>query len=318
MGRPPAIATLGELLVEFVREGRGGGHGEGGVYAGPFPSGAPAIFIDQAARAGARTAIAGAVGRDAFGAVVLGRLEAAGVDVSLVERDPALPTGIAFVSYDAAGAREFVYTIAASAAPRFPHGHGVAAAFLRMGVGVVHVTGSSLGDGGMRARILATLDALEGRGVRLSFDPNLRPELMAEAAAGEAVRRLLGRAAFVLPSEADAAALFPHEPFEVWAPRLLGQGAEAVAFKRGAAGASLWVRGAAGPVHAPPLPVREADPTGAGDCFGGTLVARLILGDAPEEALRLAAAAGALAVTRVGPMEGNSDLDALRRAAAGA
>lgn len=305
-----AIAALGELLVEFVAEDRDTGHLRPSRYAGPFASGAPAIFIDQAARMGARALMVGAVGGDAFGEVVLGRLRGNGVDVSFVEVRGDLPTGIAFVAYDGVGGRDFVYTIAASAAPHLPSGEAVARRLLDEGVGVVHVTGSSMGDDGMRERMLATLAPLVEGGALLSFDPNLRKELTGRPEAFEAVRRLAGQAAFLLPSEADADALWPGEPFEAFAARALDAGARAVALKRGAAGASAM--DATGAAHAPGHAVAEVDPTGAGDCFGATFVARLLRGAALGEALSWANAAGALAVTRLGPMEGNSSEAELR------
>jgi fructokinase len=52
--------------------------------------------------------------------------------------------------------------------------------------------------------------------------------------------------------------------------------------------------------------VTEIDPTGAGDCFCGTFLACLVLGVPVERALVRANAAGALAVIRREPMEGNS------------
>ena len=55
------------------------------------------------------------------------------------------------------------------------------------------------------------------------------------------------------------------------------------------------------------------DPTGAGDCFGGTLISCLVQGIGIERALTLANAAGALAVTKRGPMEGNSTLSELEQ-----
>ena len=60
--------------------------------------------------------------------------------------------------------------------------------------------------------------------------------------------------------------------------------------------------------------VEEVDPTGAGDCFCGAYVAARQGGAAPEDALRDANAAGALAVTWLGPMEGaatRAEIDAL-------
>ncbi len=46
----------------------------------PIPSGAPAIFLDQAARMGARTEMFGGVGDDGFGRARLRRLKEDGVD----------------------------------------------------------------------------------------------------------------------------------------------------------------------------------------------------------------------------------------------
>jgi fructokinase len=57
--------------------------------------------------------------------------------------------------------------------------------------------------------------------------------------------------------------------------------------------------------------VTEIDPTGAGDCFGGTFLACQVLGASLEEALVRANAAGAMAVLRRGPMEGNSSKSGL-------
>ena len=50
---------------------------------------------------------------------------------------------------------------------------------------------------------------------------------------------------------------------------------------------------------------------GAGDCFGGTLISCLAQGIDLERTLTLANAAGALAVTKRGPMEGNTTLSEL-------
>ena len=57
----PVIGSLGELLVEFVCTETDGRNLRPSVYRGPFPSGAPGIFIDQVALAGARAVFAGAV-----------------------------------------------------------------------------------------------------------------------------------------------------------------------------------------------------------------------------------------------------------------
>ena len=55
--------------------------------------------------------------------------------------------------------------------------------------------------------------------------------------------------------------------------------------------------------------VDEIDPTGAGDCYCGTFLAMVVAGHPLEICGRYANAAGAMAVTKRGPMEGNSNLD---------
>lgn len=302
MAQGPVIGSLGELLVEFVCMERDGRNLRPSTYRGPFPSGAPGIFIDQAARTGARAVFAGAVGTDAFGSVVLDRLVADGVSDAMIRR-VALPTGTAHVSYNSDGSRDFVFNMAPSAASHFPKGREAVEGFLREGVQVLHVSGSALGDPDMRAAIAEVCAGLHAAGVAISIDPNIRTELMADAGYLEVVRRLIGMAEYVLPSDADADLLWPGVGFADWASTLP---ARVVALKRGEKGALALSGGAV--VEMPAFAVEVVDPTGAGDCFCGTFVTLLAGGMAVDGALRRAVAAGALAVTALGPMEGNSDL----------
>ena len=167
--RPPVMASLGELLVEFICTEQGGHNLRPAPYIGPFPSGAPGIFIDQAARIAksfmGRALFAGAVGNDAFGTVLLNRLHASGVDPTLLRTIPNIPTGSAFVSYNPDGTRDFVFNIAHSAAAHFPHGAEAADAFRAARVDVLHISGSMLGDPAMRARALTLCQTLHSHGV---------------------------------------------------------------------------------------------------------------------------------------------------------
>ena len=58
---------------------------------GPFPSGAPAIFIDQVAKLGQPCGMIACVGADDFGRVNLDRLARDGVDTSAIAVHPELP-----------------------------------------------------------------------------------------------------------------------------------------------------------------------------------------------------------------------------------
>ncbi len=87
------VVALGEILVEIVAEDRGDGFRQPVHLLGPFPSGAPAIFIDQVAKLGQPCGIVSCVGDDDFGRVNLRRLGDDGVDLRAVEIERAVPDG---------------------------------------------------------------------------------------------------------------------------------------------------------------------------------------------------------------------------------
>ncbi len=304
------IGSIGELLVEFVCTEKDTRHLRPAPYVGPFPSGAPGIFIDQAARIaaglGGRAVFAGAVGDDAFGTVILRRLAEDGVDAALIRVVKGVPTGTAHVGYNSDGSRDFVFNMAHSAASHLPSATAIETGFLGSGITVLHISGSMLGDPAMRAAVVKVCQRLHGKGVAISIDPNIRIELLTDQGYLDAVNHLMALATYVLPSDADAELLFPGEAFDDWSARLLAAGASVVVLKRGDEG--CIGRDATGTHTVPAHAVTVVDPTGAGDCFCATFVTLSAAGQPLVLALERATAAGALAVTRLGPMEGNSTL----------
>jgi fructokinase len=298
-----AIVATGELLAEFVAAGRGQGFAEPGAFIGPFPSGAPAIFADQAARQGASVAYAGCVGRDAFGDAIVARLERDGVDVAQIRR-VARPTGTAFVAYRDDGSRSYVFNIEHSASGCLE----AADVDTRMFAGCryFHVMGSSLSSEAAIDAVRRGVIEAARVGAKISFDPNVRTEMLSFKPMRAALNDLLAACHLFLPSEADLPFFCgPQAPERAIAGLLATHPLlERVVLKLGAAGSVAFDR--TGRVAAPAYPVDEVDPTGAGDCYGGTLLAGLVAGLPIDTAMRRANAAGAIAVTRRGPMEGNS------------
>ena len=305
------IGCIGDLLVELVCTTKNGRHRRLAPYTGPFPSGAAGIFIDQAAQVGGSCIFVGAVGEDAFGVVVLTRLVAHGVDTNLIKIVKGVPTGTAFVSYNDDGSRDFVYNIILSAAAQFDADEPTIAALKAFGLDVMHVSGSALGDAGMAAKVLRVCKTLHAEGVRISFDPNVRKELIGNPAYFDSVREMIALSSVFLPSEEDAAALFPGRDLPDFASEFFARGAQYVVLKKGENGCDGVSRGGER-VSLPAHKVEVLDPTGAGDCFCATFVTLTASGGYTfREAMERANAAGALAVTKVGPMEGNSLLDVL-------
>lgn len=309
---------VGEIIVELVAKTIGSGFLEAQPLVGPFPSGAPAIFIDQCARMGGAAAMVGAVGQDDFGRVNLHRLMADGVDVSAIAIDSDYPTGTAFVRYRADGSRDFVFNIATSAAARFGWTADVRRLVER--AGHLHVVGTALVLPAACEVIDRAVPIIKARGGSLSVDPNLRKEIRPDESRQRRFENLVAAADLLLPSgeELEMTAGVGGEAEAV--ARLFARGVREIALKRGARGATYF--GPSGThVDSPAFQVDEVDPTGAGDCFGGAFVACRRLGMPPAEALLYACAAGARNVTVRGPMEGagtRAELDDLiARAARG-
>jgi sugar/nucleoside kinase (ribokinase family) len=137
------ILTIGEILVEIIATERGNGFRSAVPLIGPFPSGAPAIFIDQVGKLGHDCAMISAVGDDDFGHVNLDRLRADGVDVSGIRIDANGTTGSAFVRYRDDGSRAFVFNLRHSACGTIDLS-GEAARSLVDEASHLHVRGTSL------------------------------------------------------------------------------------------------------------------------------------------------------------------------------
>jgi sugar/nucleoside kinase (ribokinase family) len=297
----PAVIAIGEALVEIMRPGAGQPLDQPGEFLGPYPSGAPAIFAVAAARLGLETGFIGAVGADAFGRLMQVTFQAQGVDAGQLQIHPGFATGAAFVAYDPAGGREFVFHIRQAAAGQLSADLIQPVYF--QGVRWLHISGSTLflNAGSLAACQRALELTLEHNG-KVSLDPNLRTELMPLDSAREVLRPFLAVADLVLPTLGEAQALSGKaDPLAV--VRALGTKAGAVvAMKNGPQGCSIFHAGER--LDLPGFPVAEIDPTGAGDCFSAAFIAGLEAGWPLEKVGRYANAAGALAVTRMGPIEG--------------
>ncbi len=248
---------------------------------------------------GLRVAMAGRVGADAFAALARARLAAFGVGLDHLRQDDDHPTGIALIGVDARG--ENAITVAAGA-------------------------NGAVGQADVDA--LASL-LRETRVLLLQLETPLGPSLAAArlARAGGAVVILdpapaagLPDAAwslidFITPNQTETERLVGLRPdgpdsAAVAARRLQERGARGAIVKLGAGGV-VWRQGGAGG-HVPPFPVEAIDSVAAGDCFNGGLAVALARGGGVADAVRFAAACGALATTRPGAAEAAPSLDAVR------
>jgi len=303
------VLTIGEILVEIIATERGNGFRAPVPLIGPFPSGAPAIFIDQVGKLGQSCAIISRVGDDDFGHVNLDRLKADGVDVSGIEVDPQGTTGSAFVRYREDGSRAFVFNIRHSACGTITMTD--AASRLVDECTHLHVMGTALYAPSVVEIILAAIDRVKAKGGTVSFDPNLRAEILDTPGMREALQTVISKTDLFLPSGEELFLFAKARTEEAAIAELLATGIRAIVIKRGADGSSYFDGKTS--LTLPGFTADEVDPTGAGDSFGATFVTFWLAGLPPEDALRYANAAGARAVMKAGPMEGAStrtELDA--------
>ncbi|MDX6722950.1 MAG: fructokinase [Solirubrobacteraceae bacterium] len=287
------ILAVGEALMELRRATTDGAVAAPGEWAGPFPSGAPAIFASVAARLGAPVALAAAVGDDRFGHALVERLVRDGVRAGAIRTVAGRATAVAFVAYDDSGGRDFWFSVHDSAAVEV---QPQAVAAIAQDADWLHVSGSTLAfGGGLAEAVEAAAEVVLGNGGRLSVDPNLRPD--AHELARERTVRLVRRAHVLFPSEGELTAL------GVTADELVAGGA-LICATLGAAGALL--SGAAvgpEPVAVPAPATEEVDPTGAGDTFAAAFVTALRGGATPVEAAGAACDLASRSVAVLGAME---------------
>jgi 2-dehydro-3-deoxygluconokinase len=287
------VVVIGEPRVEFAGEA---------VLADGVPlrlgfAGDALNAAAAAAAAGADTALVARVAADELGDALVRFAAGLGIDVSHVARVPA-PQGAYVVRADAAGEREFTYLRQGSAGSTLQPAdlsflHEVRpAAVLSSGI-TWAISDSAAATVRLAARVTAD------RGGLFVYDPNHRPRLISPADAAGALHTLLPMTSVVTPScPVETLALLGTADPRAAAHALLSLGADAAVVTLGASGVA--VHDGAFRMHpAAPAPA-VVDQTGAGDCFTGTMTARLSLGDSLDQAVEAALAAAAIAVSASG------------------
>jgi sugar/nucleoside kinase (ribokinase family) len=302
------IVAMGEVLVDIIALDKGEGFREPLRLSGPYPGGAPAIFAAQAARLGHPVGLIGCVGNDDFGRLSVDRLKRGGVDIGAVRMDDNYATASAFVRYREDGDRDFLFNMKQSAAGQIAL--DAPAQDLLAECGHFHVMGSSLFSFHVVDEVKKAMEIVKAHGGTVSFDPNIRKEMLDIPDMRAALEFVLHGTDIFLPSGPELLLLTAAQTEEGAIEALFSLGVSRIVIKRSAQGASYRDRTRA--VDMPAYAVEEVDPTGAGDCFGATFVTCQNQGMSIEDCLRYANAAGALAVSRRGGMEGISSFAELR------
>lgn len=299
------IYTMGEILVEIMRDRVDSPLNKEGSFLGPYPSGAPAIFISTVAQLGHTAKIWGGVADDKFGELLINRLTKDGVDCSDITISSTGATAVAFVSYSSDGSREFIYHIDGT-----PAGHIDFNKDNQKVPDYFHVMGCSLMvNDEMLQTISEAVKWASSGGAKISFDPNIRVELLKDRNILDVTKDIIENTSVFLPG-VDELLMFTSSKTITEAISEMFQRyekMEIIHLKRGKRGSTIYTRTQT--IEIPIYKIEKVkpiiDPTGAGDSFDAAFVCALLQEMSLEEAGMFAAKAGAINSTEMGPMGGD-------------
>jgi ribokinase len=287
-----AIVVFGSINVDITGYGDRLPRAGETVKADRYATGLGGKGANQAvaaAKLGGDVRLVGCVGRDAFGDEALRWLEEAGLSTGMVRRASSALTGIALISVSADGENQITVVPAAN--------HDLAVADL--GPELAAFDGARV----LLTQLEAPPDAsaevsrlAHGRGILVIHDP-------APAPYRALTRQVLSSVDILTPNARETEALTGIVPDTAAAAMraaglLRDLGVGTVIVKRAAAGCTVSGPSFEGDV--PAFRVETIDTVGAGDAFNGGLAVALHEGQPMREAVRFAAACGALSTTRRG------------------
>lgn len=267
-----SVLVVGEAVADVVVRLDGG--------RDVHPGGSPLNVAYGLGRLGCDVTLLTHVGEDAYGAAIRGHLTQAGV--RLVEGgDTTLATSSALALLDRDGAAQYTFEIDWALSQGEPRG-----------LHAVHVhTGSIAAYLAPGADAVARILKRRRPTATISFDPNVRPQLLGDADSARRRAEAMVRAADVVKASVeDLAWLYPDvDPHDV-AVRWCAAGPGLVVVTLGAEGSIAW--SARDRIYVEPVHVRVVDTVGAGDAYMAALVDGLLtaglLGEGGRERLRTA------------------------------
>jgi ribokinase len=288
----PKIVVVGSSNTDMVvKAARIPAPGET-VLGGAFVMAAGGKGANQAvaaARLGAEVTLVARLGADPLGDEAVAGYHKDSILTDLIVRDPDRPTGVALILVDAHGENSITVALGANEALS-PDDVDCAADRIRAADAVVMQLEVPL------AAVERAATIARAAGVPVILDPAPAPD-------GGLPAALLRNVTCLKPNESEAERLTGISVSDLAsaeraARALQGLGPRTVIITLGSQGALVVDEAAVH--HVPAYRVTAVDTTAAGDAFTGAFATAVGAGTALEEAVRRAAAAGALAATRMG------------------
>lgn len=261
----PELIACGECLIDMVPDDR--------ACFCPHPGGAPANVAVAAARLGPTAAFVGKRGDDTFGQRLQDHLARCGVDTTAFTATGEAKTALAFIQHRAGAVPEFSF-YRDPGADEMLRPQDVPARLLD-GARAFHFGSISLYSEPAAGATRAAADKVRAAGGLVSYDPNLRPAIMATRhGALEAAQSAIPRAHLVKVSSGELLQLTGMADEAAGLAYLFDHGVRLAAVTRGADGATLATGRERVDIAGEAVTV--VDTTGAGDAFTAGLLTGLL------------------------------------------
>lgn len=273
------IVCVGEILIDMIGQEKAGLM-ENSEFA-KRPGGAPANVAVAASRLGADVEMIATVGKDEFGAFLQSKMEDESVKTSKLRALEGYKTTLAFVSLDQDAKPHFSFYREAD--------EKISEEQLELDLepdDIIHLGSLPLTDSETAENILRLLETTDAT---ISFDPNLREELMTSEYE-EALRNVIEQVDILTAAD---------EEIEFFGGlETLRQEISEIIVTRGSKGAEVFTENEN--YFANSRDVEVVDTTGAGDALTGAYLA--FRNQGREEALEKAVEAASISITSKGAM----------------
>jgi fructokinase len=218
------------------------------------------------ARLGAPAGFAGGISTDLFGRMIADHAQGSQVDLRYATRS-ARPTKLAFVR-TVGGEPDYTFYDEATASRQWIYRKG-SIPFAELDA--VHFGSTTLIDDRVAAETMRLIEEACGS-TTISFDPNCRPNLVADKRGYvDRMDQFAARADIVRLSDSDFSFLYGETDYAEKAEALLAEATQLFIVTRGGRGAQAWHR-QAGAVEVEAPPAEIVDTIGAGDSFQAALL----------------------------------------------
>ncbi|MCV2880228.1 sugar kinase [Sedimentimonas flavescens] len=274
-----AIA-IGEAMIEMAPV-------QDGLYRRGFAGDTfnTAWHLAQALGSRGRVGFATRVGTDRLSDAFVAELNSDGLDTSSIGRDAERTMGLYLIELDGVE-RSFHYWRKDSAARLIADDREwLEQAFV--GQGLIHLSGITVAilPDSARTHLIDALSSARARGTRVSFDPNIRPQLWSS---NEEIRstipRFLEVADIALPSFDDEQTIWGDATPRDTLARFSASGVTEIIVKNGAGQLAMLVDGHKAQIDTPAV-WEICDTTGAGDAFNAGYLAARLIGKQPRAAV---------------------------------